>query len=172
MFVNAARVRLAADALLHRPQPMWQQYYRVLRDDLEEMADANAERRTEDVRAAYERFKRHFDIVRPSLLISRTPSEIERFTSLTASLDAAVRPTGVRFAQVETLLPALGALVDETFEREHEDAFVPVPDGQRPLLVTLVIGSVIVAVLLYAGWRKYRHDPGYRTISGGGRRRF
>ena len=32
---QAARVRLAADALLRRPQPMWHQYYRGLRGDLD-----------------------------------------------------------------------------------------------------------------------------------------
>jgi sporulation protein YpjB len=172
VLIDAARIRLAADALLRRPQPMWHQYYRVLRDDLDALAAANAEKRTEDVRAIYAQFKTHFDVIRPALLISRSPSQTEKFVSLTAAFDAAIRTSGVRFAQVEQLLPALGALVDETFEREHEDAFVPIPDSERPALVTLVIGSVILTVLAYAGWLKYRSDPGYRTISGkgGGRR--
>jgi hypothetical protein len=51
---------------------------------------------------------------------------------------------------------------------------VPLPDSQRPVYVTLVLGSIIIAVLAFVGWRKYRYDQGYVNVSGNGKgnRRF
>mgnify|MGYP001490774071 CR=1 FL=1 len=163
---NAARLRLAADALAGKPQPMWHQYYNVLRNDLDAMRTANRDKQAEALRASYAQLKEHYQMIRPSILISFEASQNEKWVSLLASLDQAVGASVIRHDQVETLLPGLGALIDETFGREHEAAFVPVPDSERPVLVTVLIGSIIIAVLAYVGWLKYRNDQGYVNISG------
>lgn len=168
--MSAAKIRLAADALMHRSQPMWHQYYRVLHKDLKELKAANGEKQAEGVRHAYTRFKEHYTIIRPSLLISADPAQDEKFRALFATLDGAIKDSGVHLDKVDQLLPALSSLIDETFERENEAAYVPLPESQRPVLVTAVLGSIIVAVLAYVGWRKYRFDQGYVNVSGKGPR--
>lgn len=168
--MSAAKIRLAADALMHRSQPMWHQYYRVLQKDLKELKAANNEKQAEGVRLAYAGFKQHYEIIRPSLLISEDPAQGEKFAALFATLDEAIKDSGVHLDRVDQLIPALSSLVDETFERENEAAYVPLPESQRPALVTAVFGSIIVAVLAYVGWRKYRFDQGYVNVSGKGPR--
>lgn len=157
---TAAKLRMASDAFIDPHQPMWQQYDSVLHDDVISMRQAYEQKEYERLRASYEQFKQHYAMIHPALAIMKEPHLIEQYKSLFATLDQAISEHGINLTQVKEILSSLDALLDSTFERETESTQAELAANPQSMLFSFAIGSVIVSVLIYVGWRKYRFDHG------------
>lgn len=170
---EAARLKLATDALTHPRQPMWLQYYKVLNDDTKKLEDAVLAGNKTDVQARFIQMKDHYDTIRVSVWISRTPQEGEQMDSLLTFFGKYTEPAAfqqeVLVSGIHQWREALRGLFRQGGDRT---AYVPIAEPDQPVLWTLTIGSVIVAVLAYAGWRMFRGQqqaagkPRFRGMDG------
>lgn len=155
----AARLKLAADALTHPNQPMWLQYYKVLAEDTKLYEFAVTAGKAEEAKARLGRLKDHYDTIRPSVWISRKPEEAEKMDSLLAFF---TRYTEAGSFRQEVLHSGIGQwreALDGLFRKNGDrTAYMPVIQPDRPVLWTLTVGSLIVAVLIFAAWRMFQTE--------------
>jgi sporulation protein YpjB len=159
--LSAARIRLAADALAHPEQPMWLDYYQKIQDDIAALRQA-AEKKQFDVYVrAFERLERRYSLLRPSMLINREPSAIQQMDSLVAYFRERQNDfTEMDIATFSYVINQLQIVTDRLFWQEDEPAFLPVGPFQRPFHWITVIGIMILSVLAYVGWKKFRYEHG------------
>jgi sporulation protein YpjB len=162
--VSAAKIRLAADALTHKAQPMWLQYYKLLQDDLDRLEQSGKERKKQQLQSTAAQLQQHVSIIHPSLLISRDSADVEKLDSLISFIAGQARSEQESYKQIDNVLPTLRQLVDKLFLKKESTAYLPLIDQQNPIVWTLAIGSVIVAALAFAGWRLAQKDGGLVTV--------
>ncbi|WP_405157470.1 sporulation protein YpjB [Paenibacillus sp. FSL H8-0283] len=155
---SSAKLRLAADSLANPTKPLWLQYYKIVKNDLDALSAATNQGQTAAVLAnRYTVLEEHYETIRPAALIRREPYEIaqmDAWLSHTKGLTAAKQPD---LAQLKSMVGHGEELVNQLFGREKdESAFVPFVQGPDRRAAGLLISSVIVATLSYAAYRKYR----------------
>jgi len=158
--VAAAQIRLAADALSHPEQPMWLQYYKLLKEDLNGIEQAAKSEKLADFKKDVGSFERHISIIHPSLLISRDPTDVEKLDSLVTFVAGQFKTEQSPYQPIVNLLPAIHQIIDKLFLKKDTTAFLPVVDDKNPILWTFVMASVIMAALGFAGWRLSKKDNG------------
>lgn len=161
--VVAAKLRMAADALTHTNQPLWLQYYSVLQADMDRLEKAAKEKNKKELQAAAGQLAAHYDWVRPSLIISRAASDVEK----TDSLIAFIKTQTTNDESYKSVLNAAGPLrqmLDKLFMKKETTAYLPYVEQQNPILWTLVLGSIIMSALSFAGWRLAKKDGGLVPI--------
>ncbi|MCD1260254.1 sporulation protein [Paenibacillus athensensis] len=155
--VAVAKIRLATDALTHDNQPMWLQYYKVLQNDIGALDQAVKAGKQPAAWSGYETLSQHVSVIHPALLISRSPSDVEKLDSLLTALRGGLRAEPLPQAQLEDGIEHLQRTVDELFMKKAEaTAYLPMTDPKQPIIWSLGIGLIIVSVLSYAGWRMFR----------------
>lgn len=158
---TSAKLRLAVDSLAHPDKPLWLQYYKIIKEDLSSIEQQVMHEQGTDITAKYAELESHYETIRPAAIIRRQPYEIERFDSWMSYLKGLTMSNG---AEGQVMLDALkqgDEFANALFGKEKDaTAFVPFAGGPEPWAANLFIGSAIVAVLAYVGYRKYRgnHD--------------
>ncbi|MEI7024524.1 sporulation protein YpjB [Paenibacillus sp. y28] len=151
----AAKVRLVTDALTHANRPMWLQYEKVLMDDNAALLKALEGTNKAEALKQLEKLEAHYLVIRPSALISREPYRIEKVDSLFVFLKTQLQLKSVQFPQTADGAKQMQEAFDELFHNQDSAAFVPIIDNERPIVWSLGILSVIVAVLAFAAWRMF-----------------
>jgi len=161
----AAQVRLSTDALLHKHQPLWHEYYQTLKSDTEQLREAV--RSGQNIILSAQQLQAHYAVIRPAVLISRPPEASGRIESLIAYFMQQAGSQGEAALQnVDELMRAW----NELFRKQEMSAYTPLDVEQRPIYWSLVIGSIIVTVLCFVAWRKYESERQIKPVSGGGKR--
>lgn len=158
--LRAAKVKLAADALTHKNDPMWLQYERVLVEDERALEDGIRTKEPKAVQTAVAGLKSHYDIIRPAVLISREPQMNEKMESLLVYLTNQSRANPLHEGNLQQGAAHLRDVLNQLFGREDKGAYAPLVDHRRPILWTVVIGTVIAAILAYAAWQMFRDGRG------------
>ncbi|MFC5467743.1 sporulation protein YpjB [Cohnella suwonensis] len=164
---GAARLRLAADALAHPDRPIWVTYRKVFNDDINKLeaalpsksAASGSSSASESAKTAFGQLSSHYSVVRTAASLQAEPSAIERADS---AFRYASRLIGAESTQTELLRGIaiqLRDALDGLFPEEAPAAFVP-PLGTVPPSWgwSATIGSFIVTVLSWVGWRRYKED--------------
>lgn len=156
----SAKLRLAADSLANPAKPLWLQYYKIVKNDLDALSLAANQKSSAAILA--DRFivlEEHYETIRPAAIIRLEPYQIaqmDAWLSHLKGLTHAKQPDG---SQLRSMTEHGEELVNQLFGREKdESAFVPYVQGPDRRAAGLVISSVIVATLSYAGYRKYRAE--------------
>lgn len=165
---DAARIRLAADAIVRPEAPLWHSYETVMRDDLERVVKAWNRmdgRGAESARAAIDLLAVHYDRIEAAVKLQADPAKAdglkERIAYTTGLLEADKRQeaqpdwTNQALADLET---SLSVLFEGTAAAEPLPAVAPIHAG-HPVSWILMLGSVIMGVLAYVGYRKYKQQP-------------
>jgi len=161
----AAQVRLSTDALLHKHQPLWFEYYQTLKLDTERLKEAV--KTGQNIILSAQQLQAHYAVIRPAVLISRSPEVNVRIESLIAYFMQQVGSQGeALLSNVDELMQAW----NELFEKQDVSAYLPFRDEKQPIFWSLVIGSIIVTVLCFVAWRKYESEKEIIPVSGGGNR--
>ncbi|NEW06051.1 hypothetical protein GK047_08520 [Paenibacillus sp. SYP-B3998] len=152
-----AKIRLATDALTHKNQPMWLQYYKVLQNDINLLSKAV---KSDDQQVALSDFgamSQHIGVIHPSILISREPSDVEKLDSLLIFFNNNLNNSPLPTRQLENGIEHLQQVINELFMK-HKDtlALVSLADPQQPIIWSIGIGLIIISVLSFAGWRMYQ----------------
>jgi len=161
----AAQVRLSTDALLHKHQPLWFEYYQTLKSDTEQLREAV--KSGKNIILSAQQLQSHYAVIRPAVLISRSPEVNVRIESLIAYF---IQQAG---SQGEALLSNVDELMrawNELFMKQDVSAYLPMDAEKQPIYWSLVIGSIIVTVLCFVAWRKYESEQQITPAGGGGKR--
>lgn len=156
----AARFRLAANSLAHPSQPMWQQYYKLMLEDMRTLEQSGNNSDQTAWKSAVSRIAEKYEMIRPAVIIAKGPVEVNRFDawlSYAAGLaSASPAPSRAEFGSaVSHGKEALRAL----FGREKDEPTLSVPLGPREYGPAGWIGAgFILAALAYTGFRKYRGE--------------
>ncbi|WP_379162413.1 sporulation protein YpjB [Paenibacillus sp. sgz5001063] len=156
----AAKLRLAANSLNHPRQPMWLQYYKLIREDLNDMEKSAAANDLKSWQTALERLQSRYDNIRPAIIISRSPETVNAFDtwlSYAAGIPSSSQPVG-RARLLEIISYGQDA-ARVLFGKERDEPALSLPltppgYGAWGLLA----GGFIVAALVYAAFRKYRGE--------------
>lgn len=155
--VAVAKIRLATDALTHKNQPMWLQYYKVLQNDTNNLTEDVKANKQKEALANFGKLSQHIAIIHPSLLISRDAASVEKLDSLLAFIRTNVNSQPMSTRQLESGLDHLNHVLDDLFLKNKDAiAFVPITDPRQPIIWSLGIGLIIVSVLSFVGWRMYQ----------------
>ncbi|WP_342561794.1 sporulation protein YpjB [Paenibacillus sp. FSL R7-0345] len=156
----AARLRLAANSLNHPRQPMWQQYYKLIREDLNDMEQSAAAGNPERWNSAVSRLQSRYDTIRPAVVISSRPEVVNAFDSwlsYAAGVSASSQPPG-RSRLLEIVSYGQDA-VRVLFGKERDEPALSLPLAPREYGAWgLLGGAFIITALAYAAYRKYRGE--------------
>ncbi|MBD2861261.1 sporulation protein YpjB [Paenibacillus oceani] len=157
----AAKIRLATDALTHANQPMWLQYYKSMKETARQLEAAVQKKDKQEASAKLDQLHERYEIIRPSLLISRQPFEVEKVDSLFAFLRSQLSKPELDTKLAGGGIDQFHLTLDALFGRQDKAAFIPVDDSPVPLPSVMAIGSVIIAVLAFAAWRIFKFENRY-----------
>lgn len=158
----AAGLRLAADVLAHPKEPLWQQYYKILYEDLKEAENQFAKGSVSGFTAAVEKLESHYDTIRPAAIISMPSSSVNRTDSWLSFVKGAGGNPNTDPAAVKSALIAGRETLNVLFGRERDAAaFGPFMLAADDEALEWLIGCVILAALVYAGIRKYRGEHSF-----------
>lgn len=151
--IAAAKLRLAADALTHKKEPMWLHYYKILREDGNQLRHAIENNDQLQVTRSLDQIMKHYDVIRSAVMISRQPSDVRKVDSFFLYLNR--EPHLSNMDQFELIL-------SELFERKAAEAYMEMSYPQNVFYITFVLASIIISILSYVGWRRYKYEKGIK----------
>ncbi|KIL34813.1 hypothetical protein SD71_17515 [Cohnella kolymensis] len=163
---GAASLRLAADALARPEKPLWHQYRSILRDDiqalkksLEDEASAGVFITPASAVLSLERLAQHYGVIRTAALLKAEPGVVERSDSVLRYTQRMLKTDKPDAGTLLGIIPSLESAMDALFPgAKHTTALVP-PAAAPPWGWSAMMGSFIVTVLTWVGWRRYRAEP-------------
>jgi sporulation protein YpjB len=160
-------VKLAVDALYHEDNPLWLGYEQVVLDDimrLQETWTQGAPGSIVQAKDVLERLNSHLNRFKAAALLQGNPQYVgqlsERIRAAETQLELVKAGKSTReqmSASIPQLEKAASLLFQEQSARVGAPLFVPNAGGPS-WQWTVIIGSLIVTVLTYAGWRQYRAE--------------
>lgn len=154
--IAAAKIKLVADALTHPNEPMWHQYYKVMKEDVRVLQLAVQQKNETQVGQAVVRYERHYSTIRPALFISRDPSDVEKLDSLMSFIKTQSTAKAIAYENLANASEHLQSALDLIFDKREEDtAYLPLGQNANPTWWTMLMAVIIIPVLAFAGWRMY-----------------
>ncbi|CAM3971787.1 sporulation protein YpjB [Paenibacillus alkaliterrae] len=173
--MEAARLRLATDALVRPEHALWLQYENIMLDDLSRVEKA-WKRQTGDgaiaARAAMNSLQKHAERIEPSIAMmygimhgSELMERIRYTNQLLESKSLSALNADMVTHSLKSLKEAITRVYDQGGRADVLPAVAPL-GAANPLSWTLFLGAIISAVLTYSGWRKYKTNPfGVKPLS-------
>lgn len=172
---GAAALRLAADALARPDKPLWHQYRSILSEDiaalgksLEEGVSSARTKLPPSAIVSLERLSQHYGVIRTAVLLKSEPSLVERSDSALRYAQRLVKAEKADPQMLKGMIPSLQAAMDGLFPGHRETATLVPPVPAPPWAWSAMMGSFIVTVLTWVGWRRYRVDS-YATTKNSSR---
>jgi sporulation protein YpjB len=157
---TATRLRLAANSLNQPGQPIWLQYYKLIREDLNAMEQSGTANDLEGWKTAVERLQSRYENIRPAVIVSRQPGVVNAFDSWLSY--AAGIPSSSQKIERSRLLEIVSYGQDAVrvmFGKEKDEPALSLPLASQEFGIWGgLAASFIIAVLAYAGYRKYRGE--------------
>lgn len=157
---TAAKLRLAANSLNHPRQPIWLQYYKLIREDLNAMELSGSANDLAGWKTALERLQSRYDNIRPAVIISRQPEVVNAFDSWLSY--AAGIPSSSHKIERARLVEIVSYGQDAArvmFGKEKNEPALSLPlASQEYGIWGFLAASFIISVLAYAAYRKYRGE--------------
>lgn len=149
---TARKLVYAFDTLIHRNQPLWHNVEPELERALVDLKQANQQKQAEALQEVVREFQKSFDLIRPAILVSRSPAILQKIDSMLAFLGK-----NKDFSQNETIIQLLEQLIPKIFHGSDQDVMKLLkPTVQMPMpMVVIWLLSTIFIVLSYFLWRKY-----------------
>ncbi|MBY0203376.1 sporulation protein YpjB [Paenibacillus intestini] len=156
----SAKLRLATDSLANPAKPLWLQYYKIVKNDLDALSLAvNQNNSAAILTNRFSVLEEHYETIRPAAIIRLEPYQIAQMDAWLSHLKGLTHAKQSDRSQLRSMTEHGEELVNQLFGREKdESAFVPYVQGPDRRAAGLIISSVIVATLSYAGYRKYRAE--------------
>ncbi|MBW7473418.1 sporulation protein YpjB [Paenibacillus oenotherae] len=172
-YMDAARLKLAVDALYRPEAPLWMQYDRLLREDWTRMRQAwksSSSSRIGAAGASLSVYRMRVERLEIAALMGQRDEQVRELQAhvrhmgqlLEAADDGAA---GLEPARIDAVFSALeesvNALFDHAIDADSKvQAAIPVPpvssNGER--LTLLFIAAFVLLILGYTVWRKYAYE--------------
>lgn len=154
----AAKLRLAANSLNQHRQPMWMQYYKLIREDLNAMEQSASDSDLAGWRTALTRLQSRYENIRPAVLISRQPEVVNAFDSwLSFAAGVPAQSQKPERSRLVEIVSYGQEAVRVMFGKEKNEPALSLPLAPKEYGAWgLLTAGFILAALVYAGYRKYR----------------
>ncbi|GLX68953.1 sporulation protein YpjB [Paenibacillus glycanilyticus] len=164
----AAKIHLTTDALIRPDHALWLQYEKVMIEDLERV-NRSWNRQTDDgataARAAMNSFNDHLLRIEAAAAMQRPVDRIQelrdRMQYTNVLLEAGMKGQTKQDwtdNSIQDLEFSVNRLFDDGHNQEEEPVVAPIGET-NPISWILLLGAIIMAVLTYSGWRKYKQQP-------------
>ncbi|MDQ0192962.1 sporulation protein YpjB [Paenibacillus wynnii] len=163
----AAKLRLAANSLNHPRQPIWTQYYKLIREDLNNMEKSSTLNDVTAWKAALQRLQSRYDTIRPAVIISRPAEEVNAFDSwLSYAAGAISSSQPLDRARLLEIVSYGQEAVRVLFGKEKDEPALSLPMAPEEYGIWAMLAACfIIGALVYTGYRKYRADKqGWTTV--------
>lgn len=160
----AIKVHLAVDALTHKEQPLWIRYYRTLDEMTNSLARALQTQDLIQAKRVFSDLQQQYLLIRPAILISREPSMVEMADSLFAYCTTRFSAATADKKELVAAVRQLDQVWMEIFQKGDREAYISVMYPREPLVWSTIVGAIIIAVLAFVGWQKFKNDRGYVTV--------
>jgi hypothetical protein len=171
---QAARLKLATDALIEPGAPLWLQYEDVLHDDWSRMRQAwrlQSENHAAAALAALKVYSEHVQRIelaalmqRPAVLVTSLQGQIQ----YTERILESIRRDGGNSEAVMAAFDSLDQAASRLFGRKNDVVTITGPAGGITApntggtigeqLAVLFISAFVMSILGFAGWRKYAYE--------------
>ncbi|MDR0271579.1 sporulation protein YpjB [Paenibacillus sp.] len=155
----SAKLRMAADSLSNPKQPMWLQYYKLIREELSRMKSGVDKGEFLAAKEAYDRLQNHYEIIRPAIVIQRKQAEVtmaDSWLSYAGGLVNAVQP---KPAEIQSMIEQGEEMFNVLFGKKKDyPAFAPFNQVNNSWPWLLWGGAFIVVILAYTAYRKYKGE--------------
>lgn len=155
----AAKIRLAADALSHKEKPMWLEYRSLFTASAKQIKSAIRDKNPSKAIEALQQFHKHYLIIKPAVHISRDPSLIVKLDSWFIFMKGLLSQSKFDYAKAQAGIAHTDELIRELFQSGEQVTTVPPLSNQQPYIWAALLATVIITVLVYVGYQKYKHDP-------------
>ncbi|KJD41673.1 hypothetical protein QD46_00590 [Paenibacillus polymyxa] len=153
----AANLRLATDAIAHPRQPLWQQYYKILREDVSGLNSQFAKGNMKGFKAGTEVLEDHYETIRTAALIHGRTTEVVRTDSWISYVKGLGDQQNADASAIRGALDQGNPTLNALFGREKDaTALAPFIPRESERRAELTIGMIVLLALAYAGYRKYR----------------
>lgn len=170
----AAALWLAADELAHPDRPLWHRYRLILGDDIDRLErlakdEPPSRRQREEMLAAYRELAGHYRLIRTAALLRGEPWKVERSDSVLVYAERLLKASRPDPKLLEGLFPQLREAMAALFPADADapssavPVYVPPPWG-----FYAAIGSLILTVLAWNGWQRYRYGSAGGSAGRGG----
>lgn len=158
--IQAAEIRLAADAIAHPQAPLWHRYGQILTEDIRLLEKAIADQAGQQERVDRLRgLQAHYQMIRTAVLIHAETYKVERMDSVLRYAERILGAAQPNPAYAADLIPSLRDAVSGLFPAlapsTSAEAMVT-PVSGPPWGWSAFMGVFIVAVLSWIGWRRYQ----------------
>ncbi|WP_100372722.1 sporulation protein YpjB [Bacillus sp. FJAT-45037] len=144
--------RLAVDAISSEHHPLWLQSEQSIMQGLHAIKEEYSNHNNQALQQRMNTFLRHYQMIRPALLIDLEPQTLQQLESQVMYLDS-LRIDGVNTDKIVTHIERMESDFGRVFERVKEDSADP-----SLLWVMFTIGGMILLSLSYVGVKKYRAE--------------
>lgn len=163
---SAAALRLAADALARPDKPLWHQYRAILQDDIAALKKAldDGSSSVEFIMSpsavlSLERLSQHYAVIRTAVLLKTEPWTVERSDSVLRYAQRILKAEKPSAEMLQGIVPPLQSAMAALFPGDRETTALVPPVAAPPWGWSAMMGSFIVTVLTWVGWRRYRAEP-------------
>ncbi|OAB44301.1 sporulation protein YpjB [Paenibacillus glacialis] len=154
-----AKLRLAADSLNNRTQPLWHQYYKVVREDLSTMQSQLNLNNKEGLKQAYDSLQTHYELIRPAIVIQKKPFEVNMMDSWISYAGGITTSTSSKSDAIQSMISQGEEQFNTLFgKKKDEPAFAPQIQFNTSQKGIWIGALFIVTILSYVGFRKYRGE--------------
>lgn len=162
----AAALWLAADELAHPDRPLWHRYRLIISDDIDRLErlakeEPPSRRQREEALAVFRELSGHYRLIRTAALLRGEPWKVERGDSVLVYAERLLKASRPDPKLLEGLFPQLREAMDALFppEADAPSSVLPVY-APPPWGFYAAIGSLILSVLAWNGWQRYRYGGG------------
>jgi sporulation protein YpjB len=162
---GAAVLRLAADALAHPNKPIWHQYRNVINNDIDRLNKSMIEESSvsnpvpQSAVDAFRLLSEHYRLIRTAALLKSEPWIIERSDSVVRYVSRILGANNPDAELLQGFIPPLREAMDGLFPGNKEATSAVIPTvANPPWGWTAMMGSFIVTILTWVGWRRYRAE--------------
>lgn len=152
------RMRLALDAVSHKKQPLWLNYYPTIVNTMDELMYAVKENNRDAFYYHLNSLAEEYEFVRPSLVISHQ-------LGITEKLDSQIKYIMNQRQNVwDNQERALNLL--ESLDKDWKVAFFQKNEQSSQSFIFLMVGvgTLICSVLSYVAWRKYKGEKEIKKV--------
>lgn len=163
----AAKLRLAANSLNHPRQPMWIQYYKLIREDLNDMEKSAAINNLGAWKTAIQRLQSRYDNIRPAIIISRPSEQVNAFDSWLSYAGGVISSSQpIERTRLLEIVSYGQEAARVLFGKEKDEPALSLPLAPEEYGVWgMLAAAFIIAALIYVGYRKYRaENQGWRSV--------
>jgi sporulation protein YpjB len=152
------KMMLALDAVSHKKQPLWINYYPTVAKDINQLRFALEQDKRDLFYHTINNLSAHFEMVRPALIISHPQEVVVQLESLMRYINDHKSELWTNKDQAVQMINQIDRQMKIAFFQKVENSI------QSFLLIILGIGTLIGSVLSYVAWRKYKGETERKTV--------